>query len=175
MKRSEIFAVVYKFGKAYRENLGTYAVDLRETLFNTSALLGLNPKSLMRALVTESPRWKGVPKSIRAEMDLALRLMSAEDETIRTIGAVLDDPEKTAQGLGLLGDWVENKFRRGVVHTAIQTAKPYQKVLKAAYPDLDEEDLLFFLLEQYKERLTAQPTKFKDSGLVGDILQKMLL
>lgn len=175
MKKSEITNLVRQFGKAYRENISPLAVDMREQLFDTSALLGLDPKFLMRALVTQRPTWKGVPAASRVDLDLALRLMSAEDETIRTINAKPSDEALVTQGVKLLGLWAKTDFRKGIVKEALETARPRVQRLRKAYPGVDQETLIFFLLEQFQTQLVNSPTSFKDSGLLEDILQKMLM
>ena len=175
MKQKELFSLVTRFGKAYREKIGPLAVDMREALFDTSVLLNLDPKYLMRVLIEQRPNWDGVSKNAGQALDLAIRLMSAEDETIRTIKAKSSDETTVKNGIRLLGAWADKEFRSGLVHAAIDAARPFQRKLRDEYPDLDSEDLLFFLLEEFQNRLIAQPTHFKDSGLVEDILQKVLL
>lgn len=174
MTRKEILLLVQKLGNTYRDNLGSLAIDFRETLYDVSILLDLDPKYLMRSLVLQRRKWKGVSKEASIYLDLALRLMSAEDETLRTMGAEPSDEDAIANGIRLLGSWASQTFQEGLIREFVNSVRPFAKKVQKAYPDLDSEEAVFFLLSELQERLVMSPTKFKDSGLLEDILQKVL-
>lgn len=177
MQQRQLDILVRKIAASYRGALGPLAVEAREVLFDSAGLLGLDPKTLVKALMEGRPRWSAVSNpSSKKDLDLTLRLMSAEEEIPRTLNAIqADSPEQLTLGVKLFANWATSDFRVSVNQMFLRTMRSYLPRLKKSFPKQNDRDLILFILAEMQRQITYSPMKIKDAGLLGDLLTHMVI